>query len=411
MAAVTREITVRLSTNTQQAINEAFSNVLYAIQFYRGETLDIRFIVYENKQTVDMTGNTFELVFKDPQNINTGTLAFSDNVIDSSLIDEGQIVMRINTNTPEMTAFIGYSINLKSFQYELTAYLGNAQERKIAVTVGRCSSDVNQCIEGPDAIGTQINNHFRIQPSSSKNLLTEGNSLIYSLVTNQIVKPISLDLYVVSASNITVNPFVSCGTDDDDQIILPTQEVTGSFNVGDVISFDLQSMQGIVNQDPFLPPSRISFYVQNSAQGDAFSVLPVLRCGFFQNDETCSPETSSSSSSSSSSGAASVCPTDNCVGCPASYTFTATGFSGVGDCDLDGSGTINGANCFWIGIYIPANFVQVNLECTSNNWTMTMLSGGTVLTSTKPAAGDGTCPPAVFDNFTGGCGTGTVTLS
>ena len=135
MAATIRTFIVRIDAIGQTAIDEDFAVLANAIDFFRGETIRIQFIIFENGSKVDLTGNTFQLILKDPQDVQFGTLAFTDDEIAADL-PNGTFTLEMNANTGEMNDFVNFSIQPKLFTWELTAFAGVVQERKLAIANG-----------------------------------------------------------------------------------------------------------------------------------------------------------------------------------------------------------------------------------------------------------------------------------
>ena len=223
MAATIREFTVRVDVDAQSTIDEFLGPLVNALQFYRGETLRIDFVIYKGGSKVNLTGNTFQLILKDPQDVQFVVIAFSVTIIASDL-PAGTFTMEINCDTPEMNTFINYSTTRQGFIWELTAFVGVVQDRKLAVATGLATSDVNQCIEGPTAIAAQIANTVRWQGLDLIATQT-GTSRIVNLAIYNVIKPQAIDFYIKSLSGVTVDAVVSIGTDVNDQLLVPKTSV------------------------------------------------------------------------------------------------------------------------------------------------------------------------------------------
>ena len=411
MAATIREFTVRVDVDAQSTIDEFLGPLVNALQFYRGETLRIDFVIYKGGSKVNLTGNTFQLILKDPQDVQFGVIAFSDTIIASDL-PAGTFTMEINCDTPEMNTFINYSTTRQGFIWELTAFVGVVQDRKLAVATGLATSDVNQCIEGPSAIAAQIANTVRWQGLDAIATQT-GTARIVNLAIYNVVKPQAIDFYIKSLSGVTVDAIVSIGTDVDDQLLLPNTSLLATTQ-GETVSFNLLNAPGVVNRNEFGSPTEIRLTIQTAATASSLVIVPVLRGSQISDNVPCRFSSSSSSSSTSSSSSSSS--TMTCGSCIAT-TITLTGWP-AGGWDLDDVGGVNQNGCQWtgnntsdMGISYSTTIAVVGLywQCTIQKGFDTMIDNTSVLVAGNP------CPEGnVWSNFStaGSCSpTGSLSLT
>lgn len=285
MAIPIRQFTIRIDALAQSAVDDDFALLANAIKFFRGETLRITFLIFENKALIDLTGNTFQLILKNPQDVQFGILAFTDTEISADL-PNGTFTLELNANTGEMNDFVNFTTNLKIFTWELTAFVGVTQDRKLAIATGQVTSDVNQCIEGLTAIANQIGNKIRVQPSASTNMKSTGISRILSLVPFNALKSDSIDIYVESFDTITTDATFSIGTDQNDQLLIPTTALLATAQ-GEVLSFDVLNSDAIINENLVSSATEVILTVKTIAVGTALSVIPVLRGSRFIDNDPC----------------------------------------------------------------------------------------------------------------------------
>lgn len=276
MAATIREFTVRIDLDTQSALDE--------FEFLRGETLHVNFQVLKGGNAVSLVGNNMQLILKDPNDAQFGTLAFSDEVVSQDLLI-GQIELEINTDTGEMNTFINYSSSQVSYLWELTAFIGAKQDRKLCIGDGLASSDVNQCIEGPPAIAEQIANTLRWQ-GDDMNALFAGTTNIISLGVFDAYKPQAIDFYIKELADFNTTATVSVGTDQNPALLLAATSL-GPLVQGETVSFNLLNAPAVINELEITSPTVINATITVAGVATSMVVIPTLRGSRISNNDPC----------------------------------------------------------------------------------------------------------------------------
>ncbi len=276
MAPTIRNITIRIDMDTQLALDE--------FEFFRGETLHINFIVLKAGEPTSLVGNNMQLMLKDPNDAQFGNLAFSDEVVSQDLAN-GEIELEINTDTGEMNTFINYSSTSVRFLWELTAFIGAKQDRKLCVDFGNAVSDVNQCIEGPPAIAEQIANTLRWQ-GDDMNGLFAGTTNIIGLGVFDVYKPQAIDFYIKELTGFVSTATVSVGTDADPSLLLAATSL-GALTEGETISFNLLNIAAVINELEITSPTVITATITIAGVASAMVIIPTLRGSRISDNDPC----------------------------------------------------------------------------------------------------------------------------